>query len=131
VRLLLDTHIWLWSAAEPQKLTRRVAKELEKPENELWLSPISLWEILLLAAKGRIVLQDGARNWIRKTMQAVPVREAPITHEVALALNAMHFTHGDPADHFLAATARVFDLTLVTADRHLMGLKQISVLPNR
>ncbi len=48
MKLLLDTHIWLWSALDPARLSRRVAAALENPTNELWLSPISLWEVLTL-----------------------------------------------------------------------------------
>ena len=56
MRLLLDTHIWLWSMAEPSRIIRRVSRELEDPENEIWLSPVSAWELLVLARKRRIEL---------------------------------------------------------------------------
>jgi PIN domain nuclease of toxin-antitoxin system len=79
MRLLLDTHIWLWSRLEPERLSRRVARELLNPENELWLSPVSAWEVLLLSEKGRIVLDGGAGAWIEKAMSTVPLREAPFT----------------------------------------------------
>jgi PIN domain nuclease of toxin-antitoxin system len=58
VRLLQDTHIWLWSLLEPDRLARRVAEELEKPDNELWLSPVSVWEFLILVEKGRVSLDS-------------------------------------------------------------------------
>jgi PIN domain nuclease of toxin-antitoxin system len=58
VRLLLDTHIWLWSALEPRRLTRRVAAQLGADGNELWLSPVSAWETLVLARKKRLVLEN-------------------------------------------------------------------------
>jgi PIN domain nuclease of toxin-antitoxin system len=51
MRLLLDTHIWIWSLAEPKRLSRRVQNELRDVNNELWLSPVSTWEALLLHAK--------------------------------------------------------------------------------
>ena len=54
MKLLLDTHILLWSLLEPEKLGKDTAKILEISNNELWLSPISLWEIIVLAEKGRI-----------------------------------------------------------------------------
>jgi PIN domain nuclease of toxin-antitoxin system len=57
--------------------------------------------------------------------------EAPLTTEVALAVSTISFTHADPADQFLAASAKVFDLTLITADHHLLALSGISVLANR
>jgi PIN domain nuclease of toxin-antitoxin system len=52
MKLLLDTHIWLWSLIDPGQLSKRVADELVDPSNELWVSPISTWEILLLSEKG-------------------------------------------------------------------------------
>jgi len=64
-------------------------------------------------------------------MQDLELTEAPLTVEVALAISSINFPHGDPADQFLAATAKVFDLTLVTADEYLMHLPGIRVLANR
>ena len=131
MKLLLDTHIWLWSTLEPQRLSRRVHKALIDPENELWLSPVSVGELIVLLRKGRLTLRDDVAAWVAKTMQDLELTEAPLTVEVALAMSAISFSHGDPADHFLAATAKVFDLTLVTADEHLMHLPGIRVLANR
>jgi PIN domain nuclease of toxin-antitoxin system len=131
VKLLLDTHIWLWSTLEPQRLTRRVKKALADPANELWLSPVSVAELIVLLRKGRITLPHDVAAWVAKTMQDLELTEAPLTVEVALAIGSMNFPHGDPADRFLAATAKVFALTLVTADQPLIGLTGIQVLPNR
>jgi len=58
MKLLLDTHIWLWSLGEPHRLSRRVAKELDDRQNELWLSPISVWESFLLFRKKRIQISN-------------------------------------------------------------------------
>ena len=131
MKLLLDTHIWLWSMLEPKHLARRVVKALEDTNNELWLSPISVWELLILVEKKRVVLSKDVTDWIADAMAKVPLQEAPITHEVALETQYVNLTHRDPADKFLAATARVFDLTLVTADRRLIDAKGLSILANR
>jgi len=131
VKLLLDTHIWLWSSLEPQRLMRRVEKALADPANELWLSPISVGELIVLLRKGRIQLPQDLAAWVTKTLQDLQLTEAPLTIEVALAMSSMNFPHGDPADHFLAATAKVFGLTLVTADERLINLPGIHFLANR
>ncbi len=131
MKLLLDTHIWLWSLLEPARLSRRVARALEDKRNELWLSPISVWELVILIDKGRITLDQEAGQWIAAGMQAAGIKEAPVTHEVALETRRIGLPHRDPADRFIAATAKVFDLTLITADRHVLRLKGISTLPNR
>ena len=129
MKLLLDTHIWIWSLAEPKRLSRRVQQELKDRNNELWLSPVSTWEVLLLNAKGRIQLRGNAREWV--TGATAFMREAPLTHEIVAAAQELPFSHQDPADRFLAATAAVLGLTLVTADHRLLGLGTIATLANR
>jgi PIN domain nuclease of toxin-antitoxin system len=129
VKLLLDTHIWLWSLQDPRRLGKRVLQELKNPENELWLSPISTWEALLLNAKGRIRLPQDIGRWVAET--TAQLQEAPLTHEIALASRRLLLPRNDPADRFLAATAQLLHLTLVTADTDLLGLGDISTLANR
>jgi PIN domain nuclease of toxin-antitoxin system len=129
LRLLLDTHIWLWSLQDAKRLGRRVQNELANPANELWLSPISTWEALTLHAKGRIRLRGDLGEWVASA--TAPLREAPLTHEIALVARELKLPHQDPADRFLAATAQVLDLTLVTADSDLLGLGEIATLANR
>jgi len=129
LKLLLDTHVILWSAAEPERFPQDIAMELENESNELWFSPISIWEILLLAEKRRIILEADHEKSVRKMLQKLPLREAVINHEVAIQSRYVDLPHQDPIDRFLAATAMVYDLTLVTADRRLTGSKKFSVLP--
>jgi PIN domain nuclease of toxin-antitoxin system len=131
MKLLLDTHIWLWSMLTPARLSRRVVRELESPTNELSLSPISVWEAAVLAEKGRVELDDEPRAWIGRALQRVPFKEAPLTREIALQSRAVDLSHEDPADRFLAATSRVLDLTLVTADRRLLKGRTFRTLANR
>jgi PIN domain nuclease of toxin-antitoxin system len=130
VKFLLDTHIWLWSLGESQRLSKRVAKELDDRHNELWLSPISISEALLLFKKKRIQISTDFATWLAESLSVLPVVEAPLTFEVARTLPLLEMPHGDPADLFLAATAKAFDLTLITADRNLIRTEGISVLAN-
>jgi PIN domain nuclease of toxin-antitoxin system len=129
LKLLLDTHIWLWSQREPQRISRRLQLQLESDENELWLSPISTWEALTLHRKGKIRLHVDPATWIART--TAQLREAPLTHEIVLVSHQLHLPHADPADRFLAATAKVLGLTLVTEDANLLGLGEIATLGNR
>jgi len=131
LKFLLDTHIWLWNSLQPNRLSPRVAQELDNPDNELWLSPVSVWELRLLYDKGRVRLVPDAVSWINESLVRLNMREAPLTFEVALAVSAMKLPHNDPADGFIAATAKVFGLTLVTADERLAKLADIVVLQNR
>jgi PIN domain nuclease of toxin-antitoxin system len=131
LKLLLDTHIWVWSSLEPERLSGRVARQLINPENEIWLSPVSVWELRLLHEKSRLKLIPDAVGWINVNLNRLNIREAPLTFEVALAISSLKLPHNDSADGFIAATAKVFGLTLVTADEHLTKLSDIAVLSNR
>ena len=131
MKLLLDTHIWLWSHLEPERLRRRVSAALVSPDNELWLSPISIWEVMLLIERGRVVVQGDPEVWVETAWSRAPVHEAPLNRQVALRSRAVRVPHQDPADRFLAATAEVFDLTLVTDDAHLLRGSGYRTLANR
>jgi len=131
MKLLLDTHIWVWSALDRARLSSHLTATLENPSNELWLSPISLWEVLTLCQKQRLTLHPNPQAWIANALDAVPMREAQITCQVAQESARVQLPRRDPADRFLVATARVFDLTLVTADEHLLKARQVPVLANR
>ena len=128
MRLLLDTHIWLWSALEPDRLSSRVSRALADPEHELWLSPISVWETLVLARKRRVMLKPSPEQWVRRAITELPIREAPLNHEIAIRSEGIKVGHDDPADRFLVATALVHELTLVTADRRLVKNRPVPTL---
>jgi PIN domain nuclease of toxin-antitoxin system len=131
MKLLLDTHIWLWTVGDRGRLSPRVQSSLREKTNELWLSPVSVWELTLLAAKGRVKLNEEITAWVRRALAAAPLHEAPLTHEIALETTQFRLPHRDPADYFLGATARVLGLTLVTADQRLIRARQFPVLANR
>jgi PIN domain nuclease of toxin-antitoxin system len=127
LRFLLDTHIWLWLFDKDKRLRPRTLQALEREENELWLSPISTWEILTLQQKGKIELPANLPAWVEQAIAGV--KEAVITHEIALASRQLAPLK-DPADRLIAATALVMDLTLVTADERLLELKNIKTMAN-
>jgi len=128
LKLLLDTHIWLWSLSEPRRVGRGVLVQLKNQDNELWLSPMSTYEALTLYYKGRFEIDGDLSEWLARATAGT--REAPLTHEIALVARQLSM-HQDPADRILAATAEVLDLTLVTADERLLGLGTIRTLGNR
>jgi PIN domain nuclease of toxin-antitoxin system len=129
MKLLLDTHIWLWSLGDPKRIGRRLQRELRNPMNELWLSPVSTWEALALHDEGRIKLEGDLQEWMAKAR--APFLEAPVTHEVVVAAGRVPLPRQNVADRLLAATALVLDLTLVSADVNLLGLGEIATLGNR
>ena len=131
MKLLLDTHVWLWSLLDPDRLSNTLKRALTSGENDLHLSPISVWESLLLAERGRVSLRPDPHRWLRRSLSVLPIVEVPVTTEVALASRSVALEHPDPADRFIAATAGVFGLTLATADARLLQCRDIEVLPNR
>ena len=84
-----------------------------------------------LLPEGRLVLKPDAMTWVSAALLQVPLKEATLTHEVALATAQVTLGHQDHADRFLAASAKVYELTLVTSDRNLLAGKGFSVLANR
>lgn len=131
MKLLLDTHVWLWSLAAPDRLVSKVRKRLEEKASEVWLSPISVWELLVLAERGRVRLDVEPRAWVAEALERAPLEEAVLNHEVALRSREVSLPHQDPADRFLVATALTYELTLVTADETLIDAKPCPILANR
>ncbi len=131
MNLLLDTHIWIWSLLDPGHLKPKMAQALQDSSNQLWLSPMSTWELLILVEKGRVRLEDEPIRWVEKVFNKIPFKEAPINHRVAIESRLIDLPHHDPVDRFLAATAIVYNLTLVTADERLIHCRKISVLKNK
>ena len=84
----------------------------------------------MLERAGRIRLEPTPLRWIQDVLAGYPFREAPLNHEVALETQGISLAHGDPADRFLAATAAVYDLTLLTGDKRLLEGHGFSVMPN-
>ncbi len=131
MRILLDTHVWIWSHLDPDRIGKRLTQQILDPANELWLSPISLWEFLVLVEKRRLAIPEDPGDWIAAALAEAPMQEAPLNHEVALASRTIKVGHEDPADRFLAATAAVYDLALATADERLLAGKGFRTLANR
>jgi PIN domain nuclease of toxin-antitoxin system len=130
MRFLLDTHIWLWAATEPHKLTSEVRKLLSSPETDRFLSPISLWELSVLVEKKRFALKEDFSVWVQRSISDLKLQEIALNWQVAYEMRFILPNHKDPADRFLAATAVAYDLTLVTADQKLIGVSGLQVLAN-
>jgi PIN domain nuclease of toxin-antitoxin system len=130
MKLLLDTHIWIWAVESPEKLNRRVRRELDKSGNELFLSPLSIWEAHNLEKRKRLRARQGFSRWLDDVFALVPLREVPLTFAVAAQASHISLPQADLGDLFLAATASVFDLTLVTSDSQLLQCSWLKTLAN-
>jgi PIN domain nuclease of toxin-antitoxin system len=131
MKLLLDTHIWVWAYLEPHKLSSEVAREISSQEHSRFLSPVSIWEVVTLLEKNRIQIKEEFGEWFRRSKEDLDLIELPLTWKIGHELRFTKLEHSDLADRFLVATAKVYDLTLVTADERLVNVPGLSVLQNR
>jgi PIN domain nuclease of toxin-antitoxin system len=115
VRLLLDTQVFLWMAADPDRLGGARA-EIEKPANDLLLSAASTWELAVKASIGRMSLPEPVGSYVASRMRALAVDGVAVEHLHAAAVEDLPLHHRDPFDRLLVAQSRAFGATLVTAD---------------
>ncbi len=115
MRLLLDTHLLLWAAGEPGKLSRAARRLIEDNNNELIFSAASLWELSIKSQIGRDDFQVDPRIFRRALFDNNYI-ELPITGEHAIAVLDLPAIHKDPFDRILVAQARCEGMTLLTAD---------------
>ncbi|MBR8829539.1 MAG: type II toxin-antitoxin system VapC family toxin [Gomphosphaeria aponina SAG 52.96 = DSM 107014] len=119
MKLLLDTHIWLWYLLGNSRLSNNLIKTIEDETNQLYLSPVSIWEALLLGEKQKVILQPTSEEWIKDSLEQLEVIEAPLSIEIAILSRKLNLAHQDPADRFIAATAVHYNLILATVDQNL------------
>jgi PIN domain nuclease of toxin-antitoxin system len=129
-RLLLDTHIWLWAFLEPHKLSSEVHQSLSDPKNVRFLSAVSIWEAILLLEKKRLKVPQDFGQWCDKSKRELGLMAVGMSWEVAHKLRFTMIGYSDPADRFLVATARAYDMTLVTADARILRVPNVKLLPN-
>ena len=117
MRILLDTHVFLWLQTEPERLGNEIAI-VEDTSNELLLSAASAWEIVVKSGIGRLALPEPARSYVPARMRTSGVTELPVTHEHALAVASLPQPeeHKDPFDRLLIATARVESIPILSYD---------------
>ena len=128
MKFLLDTHIWMWSVDDPDRIRPAIRELVEDGQHELCISAISFWEIMLLSRRERIDIGRDPRRWIQFALHEYPIREVPIDRAIALESRSFDLPHQDPADRFIVATARVNDLVLLTHDRALIESPAVPTL---
>ncbi len=115
MRLLLDTHILLWAASEPERLRKTARNLIENPNNELVFSAVSLWEIAIKASLGRSDFRIDPALF-RRSLFDNGYAELVLSGAHAVAIANLPHLHRDPFDRMLVAQAMVEGLTLVTTD---------------
>ncbi len=115
MKLLLDTHLLLWAASEPDRLSDNARDLIGSQENTLFFSAANLWEVAIKQGLGRADFQIDARL-LRRGLLDNGYNEIPIASEHAVAIDGLPSIHKDPFDRILIAQATVEGITLLTAD---------------
>jgi PIN domain nuclease of toxin-antitoxin system len=128
--VVLDTHVAVFDALQPRRLSRKAAKLLDEAEaaSDLALSDISLWEIAMLIAKGRLAPGADAEQFLSDIVQARALRVLAITPRIAVLAQSERMVHGDPADRLIAATALAHRAVLVSGDQALARTAGLEVI---
>lgn len=119
--ILIDTHVWLWWVADPDRLSRRARAAIDDA-SRVGVCTISCWEIAMLVTRGRVRLDREVNVWVRQALAHDRAQTAPLTPDIAVEaalLDANGFP-GDPADRIIYATARALNAPLVTRDQALL-----------
>ena len=115
MKLLLDTHLLLWAAGEPDRLSAEARSLIDNPENELLFSAASLWEVAIKRGLGRHDFKVDARL-LRRGLLDNGYSELPIVSDHVVAIESLPTLHKDPFDRVLVAQATVEGVTLLTID---------------
>jgi PIN domain nuclease of toxin-antitoxin system len=118
VRLLLDTHVFLWLNAAPERLGA-VLVEIEDSRNRLVVSAATSWEIAIEHARGRLPLPDPPERYVPDLIRRIGAEALAIEHAHALGVAALPPVHRDPFDRLLVAQAHSIEATLVTTDKRI------------
>jgi PIN domain nuclease of toxin-antitoxin system len=129
---ICDTHILLFWAHEPERLSGPALQALERGriQGGLAIADITLWELALLHERGRLVLPAdvSAGVYLKQLLAALRLQVLPITPEIALLSRSDRFLHGDPADRLIGATALQLGAPLITADAKLRALTELDTV---
>lgn len=117
MKVLLDTHVFLWMQGAPDRLSAAAAAFLENEDNELLLSAASAWEIAIKHSLGRLELPESPERYVPDRMRAGSVEGLNVTHAHALASGSLPPHHRDPFDRMLIAQALSERLPIMTADQ--------------
>jgi len=117
MKLLLDTHVLIWSATDPDHLPRDVRREIEDGTNDLLVSVVSAWEIAIKQSIGKLDLAKPAEEWFPEVVRRTAFKVVEPRMAAALRVRALPWHHKDPFDRFLIAQAIEDGYTIITHDR--------------
>jgi len=119
VKLLLDTHAFLWILGDDARLSQAARNAFSSPQNEVLLSVASIWEIVVKAASGKLAFPQPAAPYLREQIRQTRLEVLPIVLSHVLRLESLPMRHRDPFDRILVAQALEERIPLVSRDRTL------------
>lgn len=121
MRLLLDTHVWLWWNTEPERLATAARRQIGGVRNEVFLSAASVWEMALKRRLGKLPMPEPVASYVARRLAADDVRALPVSVDHAAGVETLEFLHHDPFDRLLIVQARQEGLRLLTADQQVLA----------
>ena len=124
MKVLLDTHVWIWSQEDPDRHGPQTKRLLLGAEHENHVCAISTRELAWLVATGAVSVSIALREWVERALRAIQARTVQISHEIAMEAYALPGPfHKDPADRLLIAASRCHELTVLTADEGMLDYR--------
>jgi PIN domain nuclease of toxin-antitoxin system len=131
--IVLDTHALIWWVNDPEQLSDRARKAIEKEigseGGQVFVSTMTAWEIALLVEKGRLTLTMDVKDWIDTVAAIEGVRFVPVDNDVAMqSVRLPGEFHPDPADRMIVALARRLSSALITSDTKIRAYKHVKTI---
>ncbi len=129
--IVLDTHVWVWFISNPELLSKRAEKAINKAvqKENLLISSISAWELALLVKENRLSLALDVADWIAKSESLPFIQFVPVTNSIAVkSVNLPDPFHPDPADRIIIATALSHGAQIVSKDKKMLAYSQIQTI---
>ncbi|MCZ6795847.1 MAG: type II toxin-antitoxin system VapC family toxin [Planctomycetota bacterium] len=129
--ILLDTHVWIWWVADPERLSApaRAALDEAAARERLLVSSISVWETAMLVERGRLELRVDLTDWISRSEALPYLKFVPVDNRIALeAVQLPRYRGKDPADRLIVATALLVGASLVTKDRRMRAYRRVTTI---
>lgn len=121
MKLLLDTHVWLWWNTDPERLAAAARRQIADARNEVFLSAASVWEMAIKRRSGKLPLPEPVASYVARRLAADDVAALPVSVDHAAAVESLELLHRDPFDRLLIAQARHEGLRLLTVDDQVLA----------
>ncbi len=128
MRLLLDTHIFLWYIANDKRLTQAFSRAIRNPDNEVYLSVVSLWEAIIKYSTGKLPLPEAPETYIPRLRRCHQIISLAVEEVDVSQVATLPLLHSDPFDRLLIGQAIQHGLTLVTVDAAIRAYPMVPIL---